>query len=188
MSRAEDRFWSKVNKTKTCWLWTGCKSGSFGYGAFFTAARKFMAHRFSYELSKGPIPEGLQLDHLCRTPSCVNPDHLEAVTARVNTLRGIGPTAINARRDKCVKGHDDWESTSIGTRKCRTCMSAHSQRRYKSLRSEERIGGPSVYPRQVHHVSPAGKYACRRMSLPGRFGTGDWEKVTCKLCRKTKGD
>jgi hypothetical protein len=83
------RFWLKVNKTETCWLW----AGSFGsrnrdYGFFFAGGKSHGAHRVAYELIKGEIPEGLCIDHLCRNTHCVNPNHLEAVTFSVNTMRG----------------------------------------------------------------------------------------------------
>ncbi|MBT2412652.1 HNH endonuclease [Streptomyces sp. ISL-12] len=67
-------------------LWTG--STDQGYGRLRFRGRLVRAHRFSYELNVGPIPDGHQVDHLCRTPSCVRPDHLEAVTQRENVLRG----------------------------------------------------------------------------------------------------
>jgi hypothetical protein len=83
----EARFWEKVDKTDTCWLWTG-SSDRLGYGRFSTWPSVTLAHRFAYELLAGPIPDGLVIDHLCRTPSCVNPDHLEPVTQRENLRRG----------------------------------------------------------------------------------------------------
>ncbi len=77
-----ERFWAKVEFTDTCWLWTGALDKG-GYG-FFQNKR---AHRMSYEWAKGPIPAGLQLDHLCFVRNCVYPDHLEPVTAKENTRR-----------------------------------------------------------------------------------------------------
>lgn len=72
----EGRFWSRVRKTDACWLWTGGRS-SGGYGAARSAnGRQSCAHRVAYELSVGPIPEGLQVLHSCDNPSCVRPDHL----------------------------------------------------------------------------------------------------------------
>ena len=99
-----DRFWPKVNKTDTCWLWTGSIKEK-GYGRFFLNKRKVPAHRVAYELVKGPIPEGLQIDHLCRVRHCVNPDHLEAVTCRTNILRGEGVAAQQHRKTHCKRGH-----------------------------------------------------------------------------------
>ena len=98
-SIAEERFWARVDKTDACWFWVGRK-GNGGYGRFTsTDKRTYAAHRFSYELLVGPIPEGLELDHLCVTPSCVNPAHLEPVTAEENHRRMI------ERRTHCPNGH-----------------------------------------------------------------------------------
>lgn len=99
MTDRTDRFWAKVDRTGEHWLWTGCvvrRYGQFG---------RTRAHRYAYELLVGPIPPGYQLDHLCRTPLCVRPDHLEPVTPRENTLRGNGPTARHARKTHCIRGH-----------------------------------------------------------------------------------
>ena len=100
----EERFWEKVDKTNSCWIWTSEKNYS-GYGKFQLKGKRVKAHRFSYELTNGKIPKGLTIDHLCRNRSCVNPDHLEAVTQKENLLRGISPAAINSRRKFCIRGH-----------------------------------------------------------------------------------
>ena len=93
------------------------------------------AHRVSYELFRGPIPDGLQIDHLCRIRHCVNPDHLEAVTQRENILRGTSPSAKAAARDACINGHPYTpENTKLfrGDRQCRTCqLTWHRQNRRK---------------------------------------------------------
>lgn len=83
-----------------CWLWKGATACGYGY------FRHRPAHRFAYELYRGPIPEGLQLDHLCRVRSCVNPSHLEAVTQGVNLHRGETIAARNAAKTHCPKGHE----------------------------------------------------------------------------------
>lgn len=100
----QDRFWAKVNKTESCWLWTAC-TGRRGHGYFGINGKNRAAHRVAYEMLVGPIPPGLTLDHLCRQPACVNPAHLEPVDNRTNVLRGIGPTAQNARKTHCKRGH-----------------------------------------------------------------------------------
>lgn len=82
-----DRFWSKVNKTDSCWIWTATLYDS-GYGRFRYNNKWNKAHRIAYNFLVGEIPEGLELDHLCRVRCCVNPDHLEPVTHRENMVRG----------------------------------------------------------------------------------------------------
>lgn len=132
----KDRFWPKVDKTASCWLWQGALYRS-GYGAFRYNGQMRVAHRFAYELLRGEIPDGLTLDHLCRVRACVRPDHLEPVTNRENVLRGVGPTATNAAKTHCDNGHElTPESTYVspptkahphGSRHCRTCK-AETQR------------------------------------------------------------
>jgi len=118
------RFWSKVNKTDTCWLWTACIQTG-GYGLSWYNGRNVLAHRLSYELLKGEIPKGLTIDHLCRVRHCVNPDHLEVVTNKENVLRGEGLSAINSRKTHCKRGHplsgDNLYRHPKGERHCRAC-------------------------------------------------------------------
>ena len=120
-----ERFWAKVNKDgdNGCWVWTAATSDT-GYGTFNAGGGKFMgAHRFAYLELVGAIPAGLVLDHLCRNRSCVNPEHLEAVTQRTNMLRGVAPAAQVIATQKCKRGHDfsDAYVASRGSRRCRTC-------------------------------------------------------------------
>ena len=98
-------FWSHVepDPISGCWFWTASLCGRKRYPHFQVAAeigkrRPIMGHRFSYEHCVGPIPKGLHLDHLCRTPSCVNPCHLEPVTPAENQRRGVGPKLMSERR------------------------------------------------------------------------------------------
>lgn len=99
-----ERIKGKITKTETCWLWVGERTTK-GYGRIHLENRSSPAHRYVYELLVGEIPAGLQLDHLCRVRNCVNPKHLEAVTAQENILRGTGVAAINASKTHCVRGH-----------------------------------------------------------------------------------
>lgn len=110
MKTLHERFWSKVDikDYEQCWEWKGARSktGSVYYGFIGIAGKNALVHRVSYQMRFGFIPDGLILDHLCRNTLCVNPSHLEAVTFRVNTLRGFSPTSINAAKTHCIKGHE----------------------------------------------------------------------------------
>lgn len=135
----EHRFWLKVDKGdgSGCWMWTGAKS-PLGYGAFRVSPRDLRrAHRYSYELLVGPIPEGLHIDHLCRVPSCVRPDHLEPVTLRENTARGTAWQVIAERHraiTRCPRGHEyDEQNTRRdrnGKRSCRECSRANKRKHW----------------------------------------------------------
>jgi|SRR5579872_5046898 len=116
-----ERFLNKIEITSSCWLWKGAIL-STGYGQFYPSPReKMSAHRFSYELFVGPIPAGLVIDHLCRVPACINPDHLEPVTQRENTLRGVSPVAHFAATPICKRGHPFTNVRAKGGRRCLTC-------------------------------------------------------------------
>ena len=109
---------------KDCWIWLGPKYRST-YGIFMAKKQHFLAHRASYELANGQIPDGLVIDHLCRTPLCINPAHLEAVSNRENLLRGLGFGGNNARKTNCVRGHPLAGNNLYsykGKRICRECQ------------------------------------------------------------------
>lgn len=125
-----ERFWNKIDRTPSCWLWTPLVT-TRGYGAFWYNGRFKSAHRFAYEQIAGDIPRGKQLDHICRVRRCVNPSHLEVVTGKENVLRGIGPTAINARKSRCVRGHEFSGVGTWGFRVCNKCKAITARIRYR---------------------------------------------------------
>lgn len=126
----EERLMSKVDVDDDtgCWLWTGAID-RYGYGQIGVEGRVTGVHRASYSTFVGPIPEGLTIDHLCRVRRCLNPEHLETVTSRENTLRGDTIQARNAAKSRCPKGHPydvvQWRKLKSGSlgihRKCSTC-------------------------------------------------------------------
>lgn len=148
------RFWTKVNRSGPwpllrhlsgrCWMWTASLRAD-GYGQFRIGGRAdgrtVRAHRVAYELLIGPIPEGLVIDHLCRNRACVNPDHLEPVTHKVNVLRGEGVSAKAARATSCPYGHAYDKANTYwrrdGRRYCRACHLAQSAATYAKRKAKK---------------------------------------------------
>ena len=133
-----DRWAALVERGSGCWEWQGSRTPD-GYGRINSGGRgvPLPAHRVSYELHVGPIPEGFEIDHLCKNPGCVNPAHLEAVTHKENIRRGLSPAALNARKTHCVNGHEfTSENTKIERRgrKCRTCANEVLRKNYQRQR------------------------------------------------------
>lgn len=140
-----DRLLAKTNKNgdtfyngTACWIWFG-NINPDGYGQIHNTETdsNMGAHRAAYVLFKGPIPDGLTIDHLCRRRNCVNPEHLECVSSKENTLRGFGPGAINARKDECIRGHTFTEENTLsqkGGRLCKTCNMELQREHQRKLR------------------------------------------------------
>lgn len=141
-------FWSRVDKAGPlpdyrpdlgqCWVWKG--GGGGGYGLFWDGDTTRGAHRIAYEELVGPIPEGAELDHLCRVRTCVRPDHTEPVDHQVNTTRGVSFVATNAVKSVCAHGHTyDLLNTYVnprGSRECRICMRDRVRRWEERRRAE----------------------------------------------------
>lgn len=170
---AEVRFLEKVDKNGPipahrpdlgpCWVWTGAK-GPLGYGRMGIDGKTVQVHRFAYEHLVGPIPEGLDVDHVCRNPSCVNAPggHLEPVTHRENVRRGTAPAAANAVKTHCKRGHEFTpENTRIQIghkgkqmRNCRTC---ERERRPPVVRTVP-LKGSKTHCKNGHEYTPENTY------------------------------
>lgn len=133
------RFLDLVEVTETCWLWFG--KIHKGYGTFSMDGRKQQAHRLFWEFVNGPVPQGLELDHLCRVRHCVNPDHLEPVTHAENI--GRAPVHVTKRRSVCKNGHPltgdnvvTWTRASgLVVRDCRECKNARQRKRWHAKKA-----------------------------------------------------
>jgi hypothetical protein len=128
---AQERFFGFVEITPTdCWAWKGA-TDHLGYARFHASAGVQLAHRLAYEWFVGPIPAGLEIDHVCRNRRCVNPAHLEAVTHRENVLRGA---SAPGGATHCPRGHVyDVSNTHIapsGDRRCRRCNNDRNRAKY----------------------------------------------------------
>ncbi len=150
--RLPARFWRKCipEPNSGCWLWLG-NANQNGYGRVSMSrgtrgrggkTTMVCAHRLAYERLVGPVPTGLELDHLCRNRGCCNPLHLEPVTHRVNSLRGTSAAAINAVKTHCPKGHEYVQANVYSPpcrptmRQCRICSAA--RKREYEIRKRER--------------------------------------------------
>jgi len=153
-----------------CWIWTGAVTHA-GYGRIQMAdgtgaSRARVAHRVSYELYVGAVPEGLQLDHLCRVRACCNPEHLEPVTAKVNTWRSdLTAARINGTKTHCPRGHEFTDANTYrppskpNQRHCRACKHDEARRRRaadKALRAALAADRPSPYVTSAQVAKMAG--------------------------------
>ena len=134
----EQRWLAYVMPTGFCWEWVGARTRS-GYGQVCRPGRAVVyAHRWAYEYLVGPIPDGMELDHLCRNPLCVNPDHLETVTHAENTRRSRNPAGLNARKTVCPRGHPLVPHPRRKERYCPVCLRKQDKMRMRRIRAERR--------------------------------------------------
>ena len=121
-----------------CWIYEG-KTNGWGYCQKKIGGKSYSVHRLSYELFHGKIPRHLTVDHICRVRNCINPNHLRLLPIRENILIGTSPSAKNAKKTHCPKGHPyDKDNTVIEypygnpKRVCRTCRNEHSKKHYRN--------------------------------------------------------
>lgn len=141
----KERLVSRITENNECWEWVSPITKN-GYGVLSVENKVQLAHRVSYEAYKGTIPKGLQIDHLCRNRCCINPEHLEAVTAKENTKRGDSGKARGAQmraKTHCPKGHEyNEQNTSVyvqrgkyKTRRCKKCHALAEKERRQNART-----------------------------------------------------
>ena len=141
----KEQFWENVKKDSgvlkmvrgqlsECWIWTAGKS-SKGYAYFSVNGKAKQAYKIAYEWEYGPVPDGMELDHLCRTHECIRPDHQEAVTRQENQLRGDTIGGRNSRKTTCPKGHPYNNTNKNGGRICNVCINADSKAKYLALKA-----------------------------------------------------
>ena len=129
----------EIDAATGCWLWLKYIAQDTGYGKLTVDGRQLYAHRVYYERHRGPIPEGLVIDHLCRVRNCVNPAHLEVVTRGENTLRGETPSGINSRKTHCPQGHPLSGDNLYRWKNKRQCNICRLRRAREQQRERERL-------------------------------------------------
>ena len=134
-----ERFWAKVDQGEGCWLWTAARDRK-GYGVFRrgTGLGPCGAHRVAWEITNGPIPSGMEIDHTCFTPACVRPDHLALITPTDHRRQGGQRGALVTRRDHCIHGHP-FTLVVGGRRRCYPC----SKERWTKANRKRRTMDPT---------------------------------------------
>lgn len=195
---AFERFWTHVvgDIQTHCWVWTA-RSNRYGHAQVKLGGGNQGGHRLAYMWLVGPIPLFFVIDHLCRNRLCVNPSHLEAVTARENTRRGLSPQAANARKTHCPRGHPYDETNTIwlpnkAGRRCRACSSSyymehreqmHAQRN-AAYRARAEALGKAVLP------APGKRTHCRNghpYDAENTYVTSMGHRQ-CRTCNKRRED
>jgi len=135
-----ERVLERVEKTDTCWLWSG-KLSAEGYGRLGHGRKFHPVHRWIYEQLVAPVPKHLHMDHLCRVRHCVNPEHMEPVTPGENVRRGVSPIAKNSNKTHCPNGHQLTKVAWANRRQCVTCQRRFGEAANEKLRQRKKAEG-----------------------------------------------
>jgi len=154
----------------SCWIWTGAVNtdgyGAAEIGAIDRGGRVTVApHRVIYRWLAGALPPGFVIDHLCRERRCVNPQHMEPVTVRTNTLTGIGPTATNAAASVCETCGGPFILANSGKRICRPCHIRRSTARQERMKQEAAAGTPAGIRWREQRVAASMRQRKRRLAV-----------------------
>ena len=144
----EARFWARVEKTDTCWLWLGSRNDE-GYGSLQVDRMETKAHRYAYLLLVGPIPEGQVIDHTCLVKNCVNPNHLRPLTQKDNSKaywrdqRGLCRNGLHDVSDPA--NHVIWKRGDIPSVRCKACVEASEKRKAQRRREKRASRSTSTF-------------------------------------------
>jgi len=135
----DEMFWARVDKTGECWIWTGARNPN-GYGVVRRRPKRWLVHAYAWTEEHGPVPEGLELDHLCRNRICVRPSHLEPVTHAENMRRAHEANGTGKYALSCPHGHPySGDNVRVEKRGYRFCVTCRREQR-AAYRARQKIG------------------------------------------------
>lgn len=185
-----ERFLSRIAILDNgCWNYTFSKCQ--GYGVFYIRSngktKSYRAHRVSWEIFKGKIPEGMVLDHICRNKGCVNPSHLRVVSCKINTIENSdGPAAINAKKNACPRGHlfagENLYISPVGARMCKKCM-AESRARFKKSNP---VKTSNISNKNKTHCHRGHEFNEKNTRVTIRDGSPERSCKACCIIRRAK--
>lgn len=153
-----------IDPASGCWVWTGSKTSGYGYVSF--GDKSWRVHRLAMHLFGKPMPPGLVCDHLCRNRACCNPDHIEVTTNRTNVMRGVGASAVNAKKATCPQGHAYDRQTTFGGRTARVCTICIREKDARRRKRPSRLAQQSAYEKAYRTRKKAANAATQQPLPP----------------------